>query len=209
MRFPAKSGLAALAALFVTTSVYAADHRETNDTKAHPESDIADVYAWHNTANGTLTLMLTYGGGADVATRTAPLYNDHVLYQIHLDTMGTVAPETSIQIRFGQRNDGAWGVKVDNLPGSSGSVIGAVETTLTENAGTKGKVHVGLFDDPFFFDLDGFKDTVATGNLSFHNPPEDTFAGKNVMAIVLEMDLTAARGGGNKLNVWATTGQKP
>ncbi len=197
--------LAALVAL--PLAVRAADHRETQRAKDNPAADIADVYAWHVTADGLLTVILTYGGGADVATRTTPLYDKDVLYTIHIDNTDDTnyAPNKNIYIRFGQNNVGDWGVKVEGLPGSDADIIGAVGTTLT--SGAKGKVATGLFDDPFFFDLQGFNDTVQTGTLSFDSN-RDGFAGKNVMGIALQMDLAAASNGSTKLRIWADTGRK-
>lgn len=212
MQFVRKEMVGWLAAAWVfalaSSPAWGADHRETQATKDDPAADIADVYAWHNTAAGTLTLVVTYGGGAaPTPTLTTPLYDDEVLYTVNLDTEGDFAVDHEILVRFGQKSDGSWGVKVQDLPGSTGDVIGAVGETITANAGSKGKVYAGLVDDPFFFDLEGFVTTLQTGTVSFQST-RDGFEGKNVMAIVLECDLTAARAGGDKLNVWASTGRK-
>ncbi|MFN8547602.1 MAG: DUF4331 family protein [Candidatus Eisenbacteria bacterium] len=204
----------ALAALLGLPLVsQAADHRETSRAKDDPAADIADVYAWHNTASGLLTVIVTYGGGGNDGhgdnpnTRTSALYDKDVLYTVHIDNTddSVFTPNKNIYVRFGQNNIGEWGVKVEGLPGADGDIVGAVGTALT--SGSKGKVQVGLYDDPFFFDLDGFKNTLNTGTLGFQST-RDSFAGKNVMAIVLQMDLTAAANGGTKLRVWADTGRK-
>ncbi|MCA9729372.1 MAG: DUF4331 family protein, partial [Candidatus Eisenbacteria bacterium] len=68
-------------------------------------------------------------------------------------------------------------------------------------------VFAGWRDDPFFFDLAGYQMTLQTGDLSFDST-RDSFAGLNVTAIVVEMDLSAALGSGSKINLWATTGRK-
>ncbi|MBK8230888.1 MAG: DUF4331 family protein [Candidatus Eisenbacteria bacterium] len=185
----------------------AADHRETSRAQGDPAADIADVYAWHATGAGTLTAIVTYGGGADVDRRTSPLYDKDVLYTINIDNTddSNFQPDEQILVRFGQNNIGEWGIQVVGLPGADATIVGPVGTTIT--SGTKGKVRVGLYDDPFFFDLTGFKNTLQTGTVDFDDA-RDGFAGKNVMAIVLEMDLAAATGGNNKVRVWATTGRK-
>jgi hypothetical protein len=87
-------------------------------------------------------------------------------------------------------------------PGASGPVIGPVEKKI--DGGLNARVYAGLRDDPFFFDLEGFRNTLATGTLSFDGS-RDTFAGSNCTAIVLEMDLAAAQAGGATLQLWATT----
>ena len=68
-------------------------------------------------------------------------------------------------------------------------------------------VYAGSREDPFFFDLDGFLATKMTETVSFDSA-NDSFAGLNVTAIVIEMDSAAAAGGGTTLQAWVTTGRK-
>jgi len=69
------------------------------------------------------------------------------------------------------------------------------------------RVFAGLRDDPFFFDLEGFEQTLQTGAVSFQDT-RDSVAGLNCTAIVLEFDRAAALGGSQTLNLWTTTGRK-
>ncbi len=208
----AASGFGALVALGLIATVAgvapAADHREYTTATNDPAADIDDVYAWHNTTFGTFTAVITFAGGAapDVAKRTSPIYDKDVLYTLHVDTTGDDTPERNIYIRFGQNNVGDWGLQVQNMPGTTAAVVGKVNETVTVAGNPKLKVRAGLFDDPFFFDLEGFRSTLQSGTLSFSNT-RDSFAEQNVMAIVLECDL-AAMNTGTKLKVWASTGRK-
>ena len=61
-----------------------------------------------------------------------------------------------------------------------------------------------------FFDLDGFRATLATGTLSFVNS-RDSFAGTNLTAVVLEMPLSAATlaGSAPNLRIWAASARLP
>jgi len=61
-------------------------------------------------------------------------------------------------------------------------------------------------DDPFFFDLVQFKKIIAGQATSFRDPGVDSFAGTNVLAIVVE--LPSALLGGTKLGVWGTTSRQ-
>jgi hypothetical protein len=96
-------------------------------------------------------------------------------------------------------------LQVDNLPGWPDPIVGKVNSLIRR--GNDLAVFAGLRDDPFFFDLEGFLETLATGTLSFDGT-RDSVAGLNATAIVLEMDLTAALDGGSSLNVWATTARQ-
>ena len=49
--------------------------------------------------------------------------------------------------------------------------------------------------------------TLMSGTLMFDST-NDTFAGLNVTAIVVEMDAAAAAGNGTTLQTWTTTGRK-
>ena len=65
-------------------------------------------------------------------------------------------------------------------------------------------MRAGLFDDPFFFDLQGFRETTSTGTLSFDNT-RDFFAGQNVSAVVIEIPTSRIANGTNPVDIWATT----
>ena len=191
------------------------DHKDGPNATADHAADIADLYAWHDTGAGTFTAVLTFAGfGVAGAPAT---FDPNVLYSIHIDRTtgaGTFdnAPDVDINVRFAKNARGEFAVQVENLPGSIAPISGRVETVLTN--GAKRKVFAGKRDDPFFFDLDGFKATIAKPaadtTLRFVNT-HDTFAGTNVTAIVVEMDLADVTVGGTmpKLQLWATSGRKP
>jgi len=199
------AAIALAAGVYFTDSepVQAADHTDPPDRVAAGNSaDIGDLYAWHNTGRGTLTVALTFAGPLAPAADQAGAYDSDILYGVHIDNSADNTPNFNVWIRFAQNDLGAWGVQVIGLPGTNGPVVGAVETIL--NPGNDVKVWAGLRDDPFFFDLQGFIDTTTTGDLSFV-ATRDFFAGLNITAVVLEMPLGAAQSSGDSLQVWATT----
>jgi hypothetical protein len=107
-------------------------------------------------------------------------------------------------VRFGQDKDsGEWGVQVTGLPGGDSVASGPVETVFEAGGGLQ--VYAGLRDDPFFFDLQGYLDTLSTGTLSF--TATDFFTGLNVTAIVLEIKASTVAEDSEEIQVWATTGR--
>jgi hypothetical protein len=185
-------------ALAGPTAALAADHAEAPVAAADPATDLADLYAWH-TDEGTLVTAITFAGlstAGDDAT-----YDADALYGIHIDNDGDHIADVTIWARFGQDDLGNWGVQVTNLPGTSAPVVSSVEQVTAVPGGS---IYAGLRDDPFFFDLQGFNDTVTTGALSFDNT-RDSLAGTNVTSLVLEMDLASALEGSETIQVWATT----
>ena len=210
-------GVAAAAALFAPgIGIIAADHLDppartdpSVDSTPDRPADIADVYAWHT--DDKMILALTFAGPQ--ATDKPATYDPDVLYTINVSNK---APRTTadfpIYVRFA-KGAGAnqYGVQVSGIPGVTGTIEGSVEKTLTRTLAEATDdddakivtVRAGLFDDPFFFDLQGFKDTAATGTLSF-NPNRDFFAGQNLTAVVIEIPLENVDAG-SLVDVWGTT----
>ena len=85
------------------------------------------------------------------------------------------------------------------------TAYGAMPSTGTGNNGMK--VYAGPRDDPFFFDLVRFKEIVAGTQTAFRMPGVDTFAGTNIMAIVVELPKSLL-GTAQTINVWAESKMK-
>ena len=184
----------------------AADHLDppgrtnpANDTTPDKAADIADVFAWHTATD--VNLVLTFAGPQ--ATNLPATYDPNVLYTINVSNAAPrTTPNIPIEVRFGQGSgSNTFGVQVKGLPGVTGAIEGAVETDLAKDGV---RVRAGLFDDPFFFDLQGFRDTLSTGTLSFNNQ-RDFFAGQNLTAIVISIPRDRIENGSNLVDVWATT----
>ena len=58
---------------------------------------------------------------------------------------------------------------------------------------------------PFFFDLNQFHKIIGGMATSFNNPGNDTFAGTNVLSIVVEVPKSLLHAEKGKINVWLTT----
>ena len=182
----------------------AADHNDPpqrfDDAVDEPD-DIADVFAWAE--DGRVKYVLTFGGPSDPGN--PPAYDRNVVYLIHTSTDGDASTsENTIDVRFAQDANGNWGVRMANVPDTTGPIVGPVETNLGRK---RARARAGQFDDPFFFDLTGFEETTMTGTLAISNDvADDDFAGKNVTAVVIDVPLGAAEFGGSAgLAVWAET----
>lgn len=191
-------------------AVEAADHTDppsrTTGDSADRAADIGDIYAWHTT-DGHTVLVLTYAGPNEPIAGQTATYDPDVIYGIHIDTDGDQAADQELWVRFGQSASGNWGVQVEGIPGGDPAVqSGAVEITNRISGVTDGFFWAGLRDDPFFFDLQGFQDTLSTGTLSFVND-RDFFAGKNISAIVIQLQTSDLVAAGGSFDVWATTGR--
>lgn len=201
--------LAGAGALYLTgAGASAADHFDPPgrtdplvDSNPDLPADIADVYAWHR--EGRLNLAVTFAGPN---VNTAPAFYDrNVLYRLNIST---AAPddtaEITIRVRFapGQRAN-EFGVRFEGVPDVSGTIEGPVETTLTKDGVM---ARAGLFDDPFTFDLQGFREIRPSGQVRFNNT-RDFFHTQNDTAFVLSMPQARVANGTGVIKVWATSGR--
>jgi hypothetical protein len=137
-----------------SASALSADHQDSPATMAAPTSDINDVYSWVNGTNLVLA-MTTYP-----AAPTGALFDDHVQYVFHTSSGAAfgaaTAPVDIIATFDSAQKISLWVGTTEYLTGDASS------TTGLSSADGKVKVFAGLRADPFFFNLDGFKNTVAT-----------------------------------------------
>ena len=180
----------------------AADHLDS-PTRTDPAfdltpdraADIADIYAWHTQDN--IIVALTFAGPNPA--NQGGTYDRDVLYAINISNDGD--PKTSeiqIRFRFGLDPQNRPGVQVTGLPGGA-SVTGPVEETLTTNGIL---VRAGLFDDPFFFDLQGFRETRSMGTLRFSNQ-RDFFAGQNDTGVVIQIPRAQVVSNNRPIQIWS------
>jgi hypothetical protein len=202
-------GLASVAAMFAVGHLAtAADHLDpptrtdpASDATPDVAADIADVYAWQTDTK--FIVALSFAGPRPT---TEPAYYDRdVLYTINIANgpVKTVAT-FPIKIRFGVDNSNGtprYGVKVSGVPGVSGDIIGPVEAQLEKDGVI---VKAGLFDDPFFFDVQGFRASRSTGVLQISNK-RDFFAGQNLTVVIIEMPRSRIENGSNLIGIWTTS----
>ena len=168
----------------------------SSDDTPDRAADIADVFAWAEGDN--LNLILTFAG--PVPQDQAATYDRDVLYTFNISTDGDpLNAEQRVMVRFGSAGSNNNGVRVEGIPGV-GTLEGPVETTLGQNGV---RVRAGLFDDPFFFDLQGFRDTLSTGDLQFDSS-RDFFAEQNLTAVAVQIPLANFNATGT-FAIWSET----
>lgn len=144
----------ALAIMTGGTAALAADHLDSPAAVADPAADITDVYTW--VEGDKLLLVLNV---APVATADSK-FSDAVQYALHLESsagFGMAGEKTNVICTF----DAAQ--KIQCWVGDKDYVTGdASATGGLESASGAFRVYAGLRADPFFFNLEGFKDAVGT-----------------------------------------------
>lgn len=186
----------------------AADHLDppsrtdpANDSTPDFPADIADIYAFHDAT--TVTVIVTFGGPA--ASSLSARYDPNVLYTVGISNRDPrTTADFPISFQFGRQagtTDGPWGVRVRGLPGVNGDIIGSVERILQKDGV---RVYAGLVDDPFFFDLQGFRETRDMGTLRFRSD-RNFFAGQNITCIAIEIPRDRLENGGHVIDLWTTS----
>lgn len=160
----------ALGTVLATRSSYAADHLDAFSLATNPLADINDVYSWMTSDASKLNLVMTvspaepaagmrtFGPAVQyvfhVVSRTGTMPNQVVAMPaagVETKVICTFASDTSVQ---------CWVVSgttvKDYVKGDPSAAAG-----ITSASG-KLKVHAGRHSDPFFFNLQGFRDAIST-----------------------------------------------
>ncbi|MEL6890383.1 MAG: DUF4331 family protein [Actinomycetota bacterium] len=168
----------------------AADHLDAPRAQSNPALDINDVYAFQSPTNpDNSVFIMTVNPLAGILSGTE--FDERGAYRLHIDNDGDAKTDVLIPISFEDRNgDGTQEMRVHGFNTDD------VGTAFSLRGG--GTAWAGLADDPFFFDLAGFQD-----GLNFTG--DDTLAGTNVSAIVLELPSSRVTDGDPNIGVWATT----
>ena len=208
------------AAIVTGGIIFAADHKDapavTNQT-----TDITDLYVFRAADPNNLVFVAnTQGLHAPAETATLK-FDANTLIEFNIDTNGDAVEDLVLQGIYdpGSNKMKVYGPIAPSETNFRSKLEGAVTAEVAVTAygaapeiGTSAsgiKVFAGPRDDPFFFDLNRYKAIIAGTATGFNNPGADTFAGTNVMSLVVEVPkalLGAVTGG--KINVWVETKKK-
>jgi hypothetical protein len=187
---------------------FGADHLDAPDLMPpsdRADADINDVYVFEGRrASRTVIAVTTHPAAGAIA----PLeYATDVAYKMKVDRDGDAVHDVAFIWQFRAANeDGVQRYRVLRQ-GSQGRfvLIASGRTGRVIDVTGGGKAFAGLRSDPFFFDLDAFRDQIggAGGGRTFCDGDEvDFFESLNANAIVLQLP---DRRLGRTIGVWATT----
>jgi len=147
---------AAMVAALLAPVALAADHTDGPQATADPAADITDVFAWTSSDGTKLNLIMNVFPAATAAAK----FSNAVQYVLHTQShpgfgQAAAASEDIVCTFDTSQRVSCWaGTEYVNGDASS--------TTGIASGDGKLRVFTGLRDDPFFFNLDGFKHLVAT-----------------------------------------------
>jgi hypothetical protein len=201
-------GLSALALAFGLFAVptRAADHLDApgltspgGDTRL----DITDVYAFQSPSNPNNTVLIM-GVNPLAGVLNDGTFRSGAAYDFKIDSNGDAKEDLTYRIRFSKpnksliqtvtiRREGREDDDDDDKPLARG------KTGQNISIPGGGMLRAGVFDDPFFFDLNAFLGV----NFCPSGVGTDFFQGLNISAIVLEVPSSWL--GGSNIGVWGRT----
>jgi Domain of unknown function (DUF4331) len=198
--------------------VLAADHIDapavTNQT-----TDITDVYAFRAADPNNIVLVGNTQGLLSPASTAGAKFDANTLIEFNIDNNNDNIEDLVIQCIFKDGKMLVYGPIAPAAVGTKSKLEGGITASVDVTAygaaapiigtGSNGiKVFAGPRDDPFFFDLTQFRKVIAGTAASFNNPGMDSFAGTNVLSVVVEIPKSLLNPTNNKINVWLETKKK-
>jgi hypothetical protein len=224
-------GIGAIGARGVAGVVRASALLDTPEVEIQQLPDINDVYAFPGSNANRIALAVTTASPVTPSQSATIGFDPAILYQIKVDRTGDAVEDLVFQLQFvgTGRNQtvNLYGPAAPNSVGRDNTLLagpprlsGATNTMLGKANGIQ--LQAGLFEDPFFIDLEQFFRIIpdrrpARGPLSvfpvpatsFRNPGIDFLRGINALGIVIELPeellLGPNAGVDPKLGIWATT----
>lgn len=204
------------AILIVGGIVYAADHMDAPAVKGQT-TDITDLYVFQGKNTNNMVFVGNSQGLLAPSATGAASFDPATLIQFKIDNNGDNVEDLVIQAIYKDGRVNFFGLGRPSLTGlrtkiEEGNFLGSVAVTpygahypIVETGAYGIKFFAGPRDDPFFFDLDQFHKIIGGTATGFNNPGTDTFAGTNVLSIVVEVPKSLLHAEKGKINVWLTT----
>jgi hypothetical protein len=199
--------------------IWASDHNDA-PLVAHKADDITDLYAFQGENTNNLVFVGNVQGLlTPTATQTAK-FDPNTLIEFKIDNTGDNIEDLVIQCVYNNGKMYIYGPVKPVAPGLTSTIVGDAAVVVPVTAYGQNPVigtspggimaFAGPRDDPFFFDLDQFHKITGGTATGFTNPGHDSFAGTNVLSVVVEVpkSLLHASPTTGKLGVWLRTAQK-
>ncbi|WP_100612378.1 DUF4331 family protein [Confluentibacter lentus] len=206
-------GIIAIAGFLV---VVAADHIDAPAVQGGT-SDITDFYAFQGQNTNNMVFVANVQGLLSPAATSNASFSENVLIEFNIDNTGDFVEDLVIQAIprdgkmyfFGPVAPSQTGL--NSTIATTTSIGGVVDITTGSNAIVSTNAGMSFFagprDDPFFFDFAQYSQIISGMSPSFNNPGSDTFAGTNVLSVVVEVPKSLI-GGSGTINTWVESKTK-
>ena len=191
--------------------VFAADHLDAPAVSG-TDADITDYYAFEGASSSNLVFVANVQGLLSPSATADADFNENTMIQFNIDNTGDNVEDLVIQVIFADGVAYAYGPVAPSETGLTSGVefnatnnasVAITEYGNTANIGTNNGISLfaGPRDDPFFMDFAQYGEIIAGNASSFNDPGADTFAGTNVMSVVVEVPKSTL-GSAETINTW-------
>ena len=182
-------------------------------------SDITDFYAFQGENMDNMVFVANVQGLLSPSETAGAAFDESVMIEINIDNNGDFIEDLVIQAVprngkmyiLGPVAPKETGLSSTLTAESAKDVTSVNITAYGEQAVTSSKKGITAFagprDDPFFFDFAQFSAIIAGEADGFNDPGNDTFAGTNVMSVVVEVPKSMI-GGSGTINTWVESKRK-
>ena len=188
----------------------AADHIDAPAISG-TSADITDFYAFQGEDTNNLVFVANVQGLLSPSSTADATFDENVMIQFNIDTNDDKVEDYVIQAIpkngkmyfFGPYTPSITGIdsKIDDMATKSEVLISSYGSSAVIENSNNMKFFAGPRDDPFFMDFARYGEILAGNAPGFSNPGSDTFAGSNVLSIVVEVPKSAI-GGSGAINTW-------
>jgi len=207
--------LAGAIAIIGVGVLISADHIDAPAVQS-TSSDITDFYAFEGSNGNSIAFVVNFQGLLSPSATGAASFNENVLTEINIDTDGDNVEDLVIQAIPRDGKMYFFGPSAPTQSGLSSTVLDLIPESVDITAyGDAAKIEssngmkffAGPRDDPFFMDFARYGEIIGGTATAFNNPGDDTFAGTNVMSIVVEVPKNKI-GGSGTINTWVESKMK-
>ena len=198
-----------------TFFMVAADHIDAPAVQGGT-SDITDFYAFQGENPNNIAFVANVQGLLSPSATSNATFDENVLVEFNIDNSGDNVEDLVIQAIardgkmyfFGPTSPSQTGLNstIETMATQNSVNISTSANAIIETSGGM-SFFAGPRDDPFFMDFAQYSAIIGGTASSFNNPGSDTFAGSNVMSIVVEVPKSMI-GGSGTINTWVESKRK-
>lgn len=194
----------------------AADHIDAPATSG-TSADITDFYAFQGEDTNNLVFVANVQGLLSPSASANASFDENVMVEFNIDTNNDniedlviqAIPKNGKMFFFGPYAPSSTGLSstINEMATKSEVAISIYGANAIVGNDNGMKLFAGTRDDPFFMDFARYGAIIGGNANSFNNPGADTFAGSNVLSIVVEVPKSQI-GGSGTINTWVSTKAK-
>jgi len=178
-------------------------------------TDITDFYSFESPSNSdNIVLVANLQGLLSPAATGSTSFDENVLVEFNIDNDGDLIEDLVVQAIprngkmyvFGPYAPATTGLNSTINAANQSVAVDITDYGSTAVSATEGGItaFAGPRDDPFFFDLSAYSAILAGEATGFSDPGVDTFAGTNVLSVVVEVPKSTLASSGS-VNMWVET----